>query len=321
MSIKKDKSLLFDLSDLSMLELHAELAETVTWQGHPALKLNGLAVLPSMTQREGRVEAWIGAEGVCYPGIAFRLQDTRNYELAYAQPHTSGMWDALQYDPVINGTNTWQLYHGLAYQKAIEVPKGRWFHLRVDYKGRRAAIALDGQQPLVVERLAHPIQRGGVGVWTYLPAYFRDLRVSSKAELPKEVGIGPRQPAGLVKGWEADNLGVLACEPGGYINLNRYLPVEVSEVTLRKRFSTGRLRKLILSFGFSDELLLSLDGEQVYAGEHMWKDLPEWKERGYVDIHHAQLILDVPAGDHELVARLKKKEYFGWGLIMKMGSV
>jgi hypothetical protein len=67
-------------------------------------------------------------------------------------------------------------------------------------------------------------------------------------------------------------------------------------------------------------LLLSLDGEQAYSGEHLWKDLPERKERGYVDIHYAQVTLEVPAGEHELVAQLGKKEYFGWGLIMKMGK-
>jgi len=314
------KSTTYTLTDPSSLDLHAQTAETCTWQGHAALKLNGLAVLPGVRQREGRIEAWIGAEGTCYPGIAFRVQDERDYELAYPQPHTSGQWDALQYDPVINGTNTWQLYHGLPYQKAVEVPTGRWFLLRVDYKGRRAAISLDGQPPLVVERLAHPIQAGGVGVWTYLPAYFRDLRLSSVAEMPKGAGVIPRQPAGLVKGWEADGLGVLACEPNGTINLNRYLPVETKAVTLRKRFTTGRARTLLLSFGFSDVLELSLDGEQVYSGEHLWRDLPVWKERGYVDIHYAQVTLEVPAGEHELVAQLGKKEYFGWGLIMKMGK-
>ena len=309
----------YDLTDRSNLSLHAQSAEAVEWQGHPALKLNGLAILPSVTQRQGRVEVWIGAQAACYPGIAFRVQDEYNYELAYAQPHTSGMWDALQYDPVINGTNTWQLYHGLPYQKAVEVPTGRWFKLRVDYRGRRVAISLDGGAPLVVERLAYPDQAGGVGVWTYLPAYFRDLKVSPVAEMPEVQGVRVRQPQGVLKGWSADGVGELTCEPGGYVNLNRYFPVEASQCTLRKRFSTGRTRKLTFSFGFSDELTLSLDGRELYHGEHLWKNVPEWKERGYVDVHHAQVTREVEMGEHELVALLKKKEYFGWGLILRMG--
>jgi hypothetical protein len=182
------------------------------------------------------------------------------------------------------------------------------------------ALSLDGQPPLVVERLAHPVQPGGVGVWCYIPAYFRDLRVWSQAEMPEISGVRPRQPAGLVKGWEVDGLGRLTSEPGGYLNLNRYFPVETSECTLRKRFTTGRIRKINLSFGFSDELSLLLDGTEIYHGEHLWKDSPEWKERGYVDIHHAQVAVTVPPGEHELVAMLGKKEYFGWGLILKLGG-
>ena len=112
------------------------MAEAVTWQGHPALRLDGLAVLPGVQLRSGRLEVWIGAEGACYPGLVFRQQDAGNYELAYAQPHTSGLWDTLQYDPVINATNTWQLYHGPAYQQLAEVPTGRWFLLPRRLQGK-----------------------------------------------------------------------------------------------------------------------------------------------------------------------------------------
>jgi len=45
----------------------------------------------------------IGADEPAYPGIAFRVADVLNFELAYAVPHVSGQWDALQYDPVFHG--------------------------------------------------------------------------------------------------------------------------------------------------------------------------------------------------------------------------
>lgn len=308
----------YPLDSLASLEIHAAEAEWVTWQGYPALRLNGLAFLPEILLEEARVEVCIATEGTCYPGIAFRVQDVQNYELAYAQPHTSGMWDALQYDPVINGTNTWQLYHGPAYQKAAKVPTGSWFRLRVDFKASRAAVRLDDQPPLLVRQLAHPVQSGRIGIWTYLPAYFRDLKIWKSAELPRALGVRSRAPEGTVTDWQADGLGTLSCEPGGQLNLNRYLPVEASEVTLRKRFTMSKAGCLVLSFGFSDELILSLDSVQIYTGEHLWKPSSAWKERGYVDIQHALLSLDVSEGEHELVARLRKKEYFGWGLIMKL---
>src|SRR4030065_1017428 len=90
--------------------------EVVNWQGQQALRLSGhgacLAIIPDFFLPQGRIEVDIGAEGTAYAGIAFRVVDTYNYELVYAQPHTSGKWDALQYDPVFHGSNTWQLYFG-----------------------------------------------------------------------------------------------------------------------------------------------------------------------------------------------------------------
>jgi len=73
----------------------------------------------------------IFAEAPCYPGIAFRVKDPGDLELAYVVPHASGQWDAIQYDPVFNGSNTWQVYHGPPYQAAATVPTGEWLTLRV----------------------------------------------------------------------------------------------------------------------------------------------------------------------------------------------
>ena len=129
------------------------------WSGRKALRLSGqtasLLAIPNLALLQGRVEVDIGTEGAAYAGIAFRILDSLNYELAYAQPHTSGKWDALQYDPVFHGSNTWQLYHGAGAQKNVAVPTGTWFTLHLEFEERRAAIWVDNQPPLVVDRLAH----------------------------------------------------------------------------------------------------------------------------------------------------------------------
>ena len=113
--------------------------ELVSWQGREALRLSGqgacLALLPELCLAQGRIEVDIAAEGMAYPGIVFRASDTHNYELAYAQPHTSGKWDALQYDPVFHGSNTWQLYHGPGAHQVAQVPLNDWFRLSVEFRG------------------------------------------------------------------------------------------------------------------------------------------------------------------------------------------
>jgi hypothetical protein len=70
----------------------------------------------------------------------------------------SGEWDALQYDPVFHGSNTWQLYHGPGYQREAQVPTGRWFRLKVDTCGMRAAVSVDGQPSLEVERVQRQLE-------------------------------------------------------------------------------------------------------------------------------------------------------------------
>jgi hypothetical protein len=131
-----------DLSDPRDLCFHDGTAEFVTWQGRRAMKLSGLALIPALSLAEGHIEVQIGADGTAYPGIAFRVADVANYELAYAQPHTTGKWDAIQYDPVFHGSNTWQLYHGEAFQKTAHVPTGEWFTFSIDFKDQWARIGV-----------------------------------------------------------------------------------------------------------------------------------------------------------------------------------
>ena len=137
--------------------------EICEWQGRQALQLSGqgasLLVVPDLFLEQGWIEIDIGADGVAFPGLAFRVLDRLNYELAYIQPHTSGQWDALQYDPVFHGSNTWQLYHGPGYQRATQVPTGRWFRLGVDVCGDRVAVAVDGQPPLIVRWVPRDARR------------------------------------------------------------------------------------------------------------------------------------------------------------------
>jgi hypothetical protein len=256
----------------------------------------------------------IGVDGAAYPGVAFRLADVRNFELAYPVPHVSGQWDAIQYDPVFQGSNTWQVYHGPAYQRAAEIPTGRWFHLRVDFCGERAAISVDGQPPLVVERLARPAREGLLGLWTYLPAHFCDLRVApcDGGEIP--TGEAPSAPAGAVGAWFVEGYGVAACEPNGVLNLNRCLPASLKEAWLVRRFEMDAAGEVLLHFGFSDALALELDGQAVFQGENTFKGFADRAARGYVDGDAHVLVLAVDAGPHMLAAALEAKEPFGWGL-------
>lgn len=305
-----------DLAAPGTLDLHARSAESVMWNGRRALRLDGLALIPDLVAGDATIEVQIGAAGPCYPGIAFRASDPLNYELAYAPPHSSGLWDAIQYDPVFHGSNTWQVHNGLAYQQSAYVPTNQWFALRIDVEGRRAAVSVGDQPPLIVPRLAHENNGGMIGLWSYIPAYFSDLRVSPLAAFPSGRAHLPHAAPGAISEWLVDGFGVVSCEANGALNLNRYLPLSLGQATLTRRFETAAEGTVELGFGFSDELALAIDGDPVFTGTNTYRDMSDRPSRGYVEPDAHTISMSLSAGVHTIVALLKVTEPFGWGLAM-----
>jgi hypothetical protein len=290
--------------------------------GRKALRLSGqsacLALIPGLELAHGRLAVDIGTEGTAYAGIIFRASDTHNYELAYAQPHTSGKWDALQYDPVFHGSNTWQLYHGPGAQLMTEVPQMSWFRLGIEFKDRQAVIRIGEQAPLCVHRLAHDQPDGMVGLWTYRPAYFcnwqvwDDLPDWSSPSIP-----APHEPPalGVLTEWFLEGYGKVICEPGGILNLNRYLPVSVDQVRLVRWLELAQEAELTFTLGFSDELILQVDEQDIFSGQNIFHPSPEWSKRGYVCLDH-RVRHRLTSGLHKITADLKATEYFGFGMVL-----
>jgi hypothetical protein len=294
----------------------------ITWQGREGLRLSGqgacLALLPELSLAQGRIEVDIGTDGPAFAGIVFRAFDTHNYELAYAQPHTSGRWDALQYDPVFHGSNTWQLYHGPGAQQVAQVPTGAWFRLSAEFRGKQAIVRLGEQPPLFIHRLAHGYPSGMAGLWTYLPAIFANLRIWD--DLPDFVRYSfptpPEPPAsGTLMEWFLDGFGEVTCEPSGILNLNRYLPGGGEQVYLRRWIEMEEDGNLSFSFGFSDELSLRVDEQEVFNGSNLFHNSPHWSERGYVSMD-SRVTQTLTKGQHRLTAALQSKEGFGFGVAL-----
>jgi hypothetical protein len=310
-----------ELIDLSKLVICDPSAEIVLWQGRKALKLNGLAVIPDFTITEGRIEVQIGVDGAAYPGIAFRIQDVLNFELAYAQPHTSGSWDALQYDPVFHGSNTWQLYHGKAFQKSTNVPSRSCFNFSVEFKDNLASVRIGEQDPLFVSKLAHTHDKGWIGIWSYLPSYFCDLRVYQQpiSLATNSTEVLPEISSNTIMEWFAEGFGKLECESTGILNLNRFFSTSAGEIKLVRWFETFTKEEVEIVFGFSDMLTLKVDDMTIFSGENLYKSSPDWGDRGYVEqARHVRHWVN--PGRHQLTAFLSATELFGWGLILEMSG-
>lgn len=304
--------------DFEALDLQAPEAEVVAWRGRRALKLSGLALVPEPAVADAILEVDICAEGPAYPGIAFRAVDAHNFELVYAVPHCSELWDALQYDPVFRGSNTWQLYHGEAFQKAATVPTGEWFHLQVQFRDAEAAVSVDGQPPLLVPCLAHAPAPGKIGVWTYQPAFFSNLRLGPRpTSLLSPADHRVLWPE-IVQEWVLQGCGKVACEPHGILNLNRYLEPSAGTARVVRRFNLPEAGEVQLRFGFSDELSLTVDGRVCYTGQNTFQGFGSYADRGYVERDANEVCLSLGSGLHQLCATVKVTEGFGWGLALSI---
>jgi hypothetical protein len=211
-----------------------------------------------------------------------------------------------------------QLYHGSAYQKEATVPTGEWFRLRMDVQGTRASFAVGDQPRLIVGRLARRETGGLVGLWTFRPAYFSDLRIVECRGFPEAEWPPPAAMEDLIDEWFVEGFGVAQCEPGGVVNLNRYLPVSMEEVTLTRQLEALCETELQLGLGFSDELVLDLDEETIFEGSNTFAGFGSYEERGYAYADTESVTRVVSPGLHRLKARLKVTEFFGWGLVVAL---
>jgi len=169
---------------------------------------------------------------------------------------------------------------------------------------------------LVVGRLARGRRAGLAGIWTFKPAYFSHLRISPCRQLAEVPWEPPSAPEGMIDEWFVEGFGVVSCEPGGVLNVNRHLPVSAGEVRLTRQFEALSRGELELRLGFSDELSLELDGEVLFEGGNTFAGFADYEARGYAYAGKHAVRRAVSEGTHRLAATLKVTEPFGWGLIV-----
>ncbi|MEE4193630.1 MAG: hypothetical protein V2J07_00380, partial [Anaerolineae bacterium] len=182
---------------------------------------------------------------------------------------------------------------------------------------RRALFQVGDQQPLMVNELAHPHQTGFVGLWTYLPAYFSNLRISDTvcdALISGKFEDKMQSVDGTITRWFLEGFGVVETESTGILNLNRYLPISVNEAKLRLKIEMPKDGRLVFHVVFSDVLTLQIDDIPLFQGENIFHNSPAWGERGYVSMTQ-RIDCALKKGIHTLTAVLQRTEYFGFGIM------
>jgi hypothetical protein len=220
-------------------------AKATEYLGRRCLWLqDGAATLKKFEMTDGVIDVDMvgnGARG--FYNILFRTQGDGNGEQVYLRPDKTGLDDAQQYTPTLNGAAAWQIYNGPGFTRAVDIPRDVWFHVRLEIAGAQAKLYVnDMREPsLVMNDLKSGIRKGGVGLEG--AAYFSNFAIRqtppvawerhesampaatitqwslsrSLDALPRDLDRPLSKSEATAMTWQA-----ITAEPPGFIVINRY---------------------------------------------------------------------------------------------------
>ena len=241
--------------------------KVVEYQGRECVRFDGgEADVKDLEMRDGVIDVDVSTPASRgFFGIIFRTEG-KNGEWVYLRQHKSGQPDAMQYTPVLNTGLNWQLYNGPGFTGAVDIPRGEWFHLRLEVTGAQAKLYVkDMEKPaLVMNDLKSGIQKGQIGFAVLMgETYVSNFEVRTTPDVAWE-RHWPVTPPGTLTKWsispsydalsrsvekplskaESDAIGWqnVEAEPPGLVALYRYRDAPHLMVTFANDFSK-RLEK------------------------------------------------------------------------------
>jgi hypothetical protein len=311
----------------------------------------GPALLKDFTFRDGTIEfdfvpyspMSIGSS----PSIYFRGDaERKNTEIVYIRARSGQPFanDGIQYTPIINNVNMWDMYP--EYQSHIEFEVDKVNHWKMVVSGSQLRVYINDMKwpALEIPRIEGNLLEGllGIdgqiivsnfilkpGVVEDLPAVsapdltnhdaclLRNWKITSLSDLPSgnEVTV-----AGLPKP-EAFTETIMA-ERKGMINLSRkfgggsVVPRKV--VWLKTTIKAMEAQKNVIQLGFSDEVWVFVNGQMVYIDKNDYRQPPMRKyPDGRLSVQNGKFNLNLKQGDNEIVIAVAN-DFYGWGIIARL---
>jgi len=244
------------------LQGQAKLAE---YQGRKCLLIDGgAAVVKDFEMRDGTIDVDVATPAIRgFFGLDVRIDgDGANYEEIYLRQHKSGLPDAMQYTPVLHTGRNWQIFNGPGFTGAVDIPKGEWFHMRLEVTGAQAKLYVkDMDKPaLVMDDLKSGVQKGQLALFTLTgETYFSNFEVRTTPDAPWQRHLPAMLPNILTK-WsispsydglernleralthpesDAIHWQDVEAEAPGFVVLYRYREAPHPRVTFQSDFST-----------------------------------------------------------------------------------
>lgn len=279
-----------------------------------------------------------------FVGVLLRRDTGGDAERVYLRPYDTDAWSAVQYDPDIGGSATWQLYP--EFNAEASLPRNAWIHVRLEVDGSRLEVFIgDGPNPtMVVPRLRGTTTRGGLGFWATNGVDESPTvavsRVVVRPALPTRAAAPPpAAPPGTLTTWDvagpvaAPEKGpvrevdrslrwqAVAAEEDGLVSLTRHVgpPPGGARATAwaRTTLRAESAGSVPLDIAYSDDVTVFLNGRPLYSGHGGWSTrYPGFfgaLRRGFETVW-----LPLRAGDNELLLAVSDALPFGWGFAARL---
>lgn len=316
--------------------------EVVDYFGQQALKMKGgSALLPELDIKNGLVEYDIAiTEERGFAGLVFRLQDNSNYEHFYIRPHQSGNPDANQYQPVNNGRDAWQLYHGAGYGTPTKYKYNEWMHVKILYAGDQAYVYIDSDEPVLhIPDLKRSHMGGAIGLNSanFSAVHFANFKYTKLANAYEFRAAPAIEPAdNMVTSWQVSDTfaaesiqGVteldephmanrtwheLAAESTGITNISQVQGIDEERNTAfaMVKLSADEPQIKVLKLGYSDAASVYLNGTLIYRGDNTYRSR-DYRYLGTIGLFDS-IPLPLKAGENELCIAVTEA-FGGWGLM------
>lgn len=279
--------------------------------------------------------------GYAFAGIKFRQKDSDNYENLILRSIESGNDHAMQYNPIFNGNESWQLYYGENYTRTTFLRDGEWMHVKLAIYEDQMEVFIDDMNKLALHviDLKHAIEPGSVALWSDMPAYFANFRIKEieNYDFSDDYQPKPTPPLGTITQWNVSqsfaageknvadyistqNWTKQSCEYNGLVNFARIHTFTYSQNTVLAKCTiiADKAQRKRLKFGYSDVAAIYLNQEMLYEGQKNFhsRDDAYFGTIGYYD----NLYLDLQKGENELWF-VVSENFGGWGLMAKFDDL
>lgn len=317
---------------------------------HGLMRLNsGDAALKDIMFSNGTIEFDVDTIGRGAPGIAFRQQDEKNFELLYLRPDPAcpAFHACIQYAPQTQGVLLWDLFP--QYQTRAPLRENRWNHIKMVVSGKRMNVYVnDAQSPtLEVGNLEGDAMNGGLRLQG--PATFANMVIT-----PNVVdGLSPepvRDPLdgdlGVVRNWHLSTASSLpngndpkynempgalqawktiSTERNGLINISRVYGKPVPESNravawLKTTITSDTKQTKKVDIGWTRELWVFVNGKLVYADKNLFESDDARKvPDARCSLENGSFTLPLEAGDNEVAVAIANN-FFGWGMMLRVAD-